>query len=329
MKKIKVISLGGTISALGKNRLDFKDYTSGKMTGEQLVGAIPEINEIANVSFTQLDNVSSTAINVNHWIALKDKIHTYIHEDKYDGIVISHGTNTLEETAYFLHLTVNTNKPLVLTGAQRPFSAMSSDAPINLLHALRVAVAEESYNKGVLVVLNGTISCARNVTKTSTYTLEAFQSANLGFLGFIEADGKVVYYQRPVKKHTTSSRFAGLDFKIFHEIAILYSYAGATGDLINYLAASGKYAGIVMAGTGAGRFSPLEDRALKEAEEKGLLIVRSSRVGRGRVVDIDHYSFLQAITADNLSPQKARILLMLALQVTKDKAEIQDLFDSH
>lgn len=329
MKKIVVFSLGGTISAVGKNRLDYKDYVSGILTGEDLIKALPEINEIADVTIVQIDNVSSTAINLEHWIALREKIHTYLDKYQYDGVVITHGTNTLEETAYFLHLTVNTNKPIVLTGAQRPFLALSSDAPINLLHALRVASDEKSKDLGVLVVLNEMISSARTVTKTDTYALDAFQSPNLGYLGFIEHDERIIYEQKPTRKHTIQSVLKDISFKNIKDVAILYSYAGTTGDLIHYVASSEKYAGIVMAGTGAGRFSPLEDKALKYAEEQGLMIVRSSRVGRGRVLDIEHYSFLQAITADNLSPQKARILLMLALQRTKDIKEIQQIFDTH
>ncbi|HLS36038.1 MAG TPA: asparaginase [Bacillota bacterium] len=329
MKRIKVISLGGTISALGKNRLDFKNYTSGKLTGEELIEAIPEIKDIAQVDIVQLDNISSTAINKNHWIQLREMVHTYLYEDNYDGIVITHGTSTLEETAYFLHLTVNSEKPVILTGAQRPFSAMSTDVHLNLLHAIVVAAHDESQGKGVLVVSNETISNARNVTKTDTYALEAFQSPELGFLGFITGDLKVMYYQEPVQRHTVTSAFKDVSLTNMKEVAILYSYAGATGDLIEYIAKSGNYAGIVMAGTGAGRFSPKEDEALKVAEEKGLFVVRSSRVSSGNVPHITHYSFLQAITADNLSPQKARILLMLALQKTKNIDEIQELFYTH
>lgn len=329
MKKIKVISLGGTISALGKNRLDLKDYTSGKLTGEEILSAIPEVHEFAHISFTQLDNVSSTAINAQHWTSLRDKIYTYIHEDDYDGVVITHGTNTLEETAYFLHLTANTNKPIVLTGAQRPFSALGTDALMNLYQAILVASSKESKGKGVLVVLNGKISCARNVTKTNTYSLEAFQSQELGFLGFVGADASVVYYQEPLRKHTVDSQFARISLKDLEDVAILYSHAGASGDLIEFVANSGKYAGIVMAGTGAGRFSPLEDAALQLAEEKGLIIVRSSRVAAGSVYPIDHYSFLPAISADNLSAQQARVLLMLSLQVTRKRELISKFFKTY
>jgi len=329
LKKIKVISLGGTISALGKDRLDLKDYVSGKLSGEEILEAIPEIKSLAELSFSQLDNVSSTAIQTSHWLALREIIHNSLQDEDYDGIVITHGTNTLEETAYFLHLTVDTSKPIVLTGAQRPFSAISSDVFINLLHAVQVASAEESAGKGVLVLLNGQITSARDVTKSNTYALGAFQARELGCLGFIQADGKVSYYQEPLRKHTNSSHLRKVNMSGIKDIAIVYSHAGARGDIIHYIAQDENYAGIVMAGTGAGRFSKEEDLALAKAEEKGLFIVRSSRVGSGEVVYIDHYAFLDAITADNLSPQKARILLMLALQTTKDKKEIQELFDTH
>lgn len=329
MKKIKIISLGGTISAKGYDRLDLKDYRSGLLTGDEIINSIPEANELAHIDIEQLDNVTSTAINSSHWTRLRDSIHIYLHEENYDGIVITHGTNTLEETAYFLHLTVDSEKPIVLTGAQRPFSAMSSDVHFNLLNAIRVAVDQQSHGKGVLVVLNDTISSAREVTKTSTYRVEAFQAPQLGFSGFIEPDNTIQYYRSPVRKHTTASRFAKFSLNQLPDIEIIYSYAGATGELIRHIITSGKYHGIVMAGTGAGRFSPLEDEALLEAVEKGLIVVRSSRVGSGRVVDIEHYQAMNAVTADNLTPQKARILLMLSLLQTNDVHEIQQCFNEY
>lgn len=326
MKKIKVISLGGTISALGKNRLDLKDYRSGILTGEEILAKIPEHKEFAQVSFSQLDNVSSTALDAGHWLSLRERIHTYLHDEDYDGIVITQGTNTLEETAYSLHLTIHSNKPVVLTGAQRPFSALGTDALINLYQALLLASSEKAKSMGVLVLLNAAICSARDVTKTDTYNLAAFQSRESGFLGFVGADNKVVFYQEVLRKHTLHSRFSKLSLDHLQEVAILYSHAGARGDLIEFIARSGTYAGIVMAGTGAGRFSPAEDAALRMAEEEGLILVRSSRVASGSVYPIDHYSFLQAISADNLSAQKARILLMLALEVTEDREEIERIF---
>lgn len=329
MKKIIIIALGGTISAKGKDRMDLKDYTSGHYTGEDFLTFIPELNGLAIITVKQMDNISSTAIHSTHWIHLRNQIDYYLNKENYDGVVITHGTNTLEETAYFLHLTVPSNKPIVLTGAQRPFSAMSTDAHLNLIHAVHVAIDNQSMNKGVLVVLNNTIHSARDVTKTSTYKLEAFQAEQLGALGFIDPDDTVNFYNIPARKHTLQSTFSSASLECLPKVEIIYSYAGATGKLINYIAKSGKYRGVIMAGTGAGRFSPEEDEALHKASKYGLSIVRCSRVESGRIIDIDHYSPLQAINGDNLTPQKARILLMLALRTYSTPEDIQSIFDQY
>src|SRR5690625_2417261 len=286
MKNIKVIEMGGTISADGKDRLDLKDYTSGIYTGSDFLKAIPEINDIADVDFESFLQVSSTEVNSEHWIQLNNKVTNCLQHENYDGVVISHGTNTLEETAYFLHLTVPSEKPIVFVGAQRPFTALSSDAHLNLLQAIRVAASKNSYGRGVLVVLNDEISSAREVTKTNTYRLEAFQSGQFGYLGFVDPDKKVHFYRQPTRKHTTSSEFSSLEISDLPNVEIAYSYAGATGHLIQHITMSGTYQGIVAAGTGAGLVSPSEIEALQEATKKGLFVVRSSHVGNGRVVPI-------------------------------------------
>lgn len=320
--------MGGTISAHHDNRTDLRNYVSGHYTGEDLVQAIPEIQEVANVTIEQLSNVSSTLINSTHWLALKENIEKSLNDEGYDGIVITHGTNTLEETAYFLHLTVNTTKPVVLTGAQRPFSGLSSDVHLNLLNAVRVASVDVSYGKGVLVVLNDQISCARDVSKTNTYRLETFQSRELGYMGFIDPDHTVQFYRAPIRKHTSKSEFSTLKIDTLPSVDIVYSYAGATGTMIEALI-NANVDGIVMAGTGAGRCSDAEEIALQKARKKGIQVVMGSRVGSGRVVPIEQYKYLEAPTTDNLSPQKARILLMLALLKYEDDAEIQRIFDTY
>lgn len=327
-KKIKVIATGGTISAIGKNNLDFKDYQSGKLSGQEIVDQLPLLSGI-EVDVEQLENFSSTQMNSSHWIQLKNLVDHYVNKEQYDGVVITHGTNTLEETAYFLHLTIHTNQPVVLVGSQRPFSALSSDGAINLLQAIRVAADDASIGKGVLVVLNDEINCAREVTKTNTYRLETFQSGQLGFLGYVDPDHTVQFYRSPTRIHTVKSIFSTLPLKRLPRVEIVYSYAGADGDIIRYIVNSNQYDGIVVAGTGAGRFSLAEETALVEAVEKGLPVVRSSRVGNGRVVDIDYYKDRQFIYADNLLPQKARVLLMLALLVHKDVNVIQTFFNEY
>jgi L-asparaginase len=327
MKKIKIIELGGTISAHGKNRLDFKDYVSGHYKGTDFLQAVPELAKVADVTFDHYLTVTSTAIETEHWIQIREKVIHTLEVEGYDGVVITHGTNTIEETAYFLHLTVPSTKPVIITGSQKPFTAISSDAHINLLQAVRVAASEEAVGKGVLVVLNESISSAREVTKTNTYRLETFQSGQFGFLGFVDADHNVVFYRESTKRHTATSVFSGIAISGLPEVEIVYSYAGARGNVIRGIAADASTKGIVTAGTGAGLVSPKEHEALQEAAEKGLYIVRSNRGGNGRVLPVERYADDPFITADNLLPQKARILLMLGLLQYDTKEDLQSLFD--
>src|SRR5690625_3413918 len=329
MKNIKVIEMGGTISGKGYDRLDLKDYKSGVFTGKDFSEEVPEMADVANVSFESFLSVSSTELNASHWIELRERVIQCLEEEGYDGIVITHGTNTLEETAYFLHLTVPSTKPIVFVGAQRPLTAISSDAHYNLLQAIRVAASDEATDKGVLVVLNDEISSAREVTKTNTYRLEAFQSGQFGYLGFIDPDKKVCFYREPTRKHTTSSEFSSLDISDIPKVEIVYSYAGATGHLIQHITECGTFQGIVTAGTGAGLVAPSEIEALQAATAAGLFVVRSSRVGNGRVVAIDSYKEYEFIHGDNLLPQKARILLMLSLLKYNTVQEIQNIFNEY
>lgn len=326
MKKVKILSTGGTISAHHSNRIDFRNYKSGHYTGKYIVDQIPEIRDFADVDIEQLTNLSSTLINSDHWLQLKERIEKYVNEEGYDGVVITHGTNTLEETAYFLHVTLHTDKPIVLTGAQRPLSGLSSDAHINLLNAVKVASSDASYGKGVLVVLNDQISSARGVSKTNTYRLETFQSGEMGFLGTVDPDHTIQYYQQPIRRHTIESEFSTIEIEQLPEVEIVYSFAGSNGNIIRSLINSGDVKGIVVAGTGAGRCSYEEERALAEADEKGIKIIMSSRYGNGRVVPLEKYNYLNAITADNLSPHKARILLMVALMKYNDRQSLQEVF---
>ncbi len=327
--KVKVIATGGTISGHSDDGLDFRNYRSGFYPVEEILESVPEIHRYAEITTQQLTNFSSCEMTPKHWIQLKQLVEAAIHDEKCDGVVITHGTNTIEETAYFLHLTVNTEHPIVLVGAQRPLTAIGTDAVINLIHAVRVAAAPQSRGKGVLVVLNDAIHSAREVTKTNTYCLETFQSGQFGFLGYVEPDGTVQYYRTPARKHTIHSCFASARIADIPEVEIVYSYAGANGQLIRLLAASNTVSGIVVAGTGAGKFSKAEEEALIMAAEKGIVVVRSSRVGNGRVVALKEYEKYPFVSADNLLPQKARILLMLALALKKNQRETQEIFDNY
>ena len=214
MKHIKIIELGGTISAQGRNRLDFKDYQSGIYSGKDFLDAVPELEDVAHITFEPFLNITSTGIETVHWIALRQKVMHTLTVENYDGVVLTHGTNTIEETGYFLHLTVPSTKPIVITGSQKPFTAMGTDAYVNLLNAVRVAASDNAADMGILVVLNEEISSAREVSKTNTYRAETFQSGQLGYLGFIDPDNHVVFYRQPTRKHTIHSEFADLDFRI-------------------------------------------------------------------------------------------------------------------
>jgi L-asparaginase len=243
--------------------------------------------------------------------------------------VLTHGTNTLEETAYFLHLVLKTDRPVVVCGAMRPASAISGDGELNLLNAIRVAGSPDSRGRGVMVVLNDTIFSARDVTKTATFRVQTFQGRDLGPLGYADADGSVVYYHVPTRKHTLSSAF---DIQRLGEdlprVDVVVSYVGADGALISAAVAAGAR-GIVSAGTGAGRPTPAEDRALDEARASGVMVCQSSRVGSGRVARSPLLKKRGFVTADNLPPWKARVLLALALTQTDDPEKIQGFFESH
>jgi L-asparaginase len=329
MKRIAFFTLGGTVSAEGTDRRDLKDYKSGLIDGDFYLKDIPELTDLADIKIIPVDNVSSTEINSKHWIRLKKEIEYYLNDESFDGVVITHGTNTLEETAYFLHLTINSTKPVVLTGSQRPYTALSSDAQLNLFHAFKTAINPGSHGKGVLVTFNQKIHSARDVTKVDTYDLDGFQSGVMGALGYIDAAQDVVYYREPVRKHTADSQFSRVDMTELAAVEIVYSYAGATGNVIDSIAEGGDYAGIVVAGTGAGRFSKGEEKALRQARKQGMHIVRSHRVGNGRILPIEPFAHLDFVSGDNLNPQKARILLMCALLLEQERDGIQQFFHTY
>ncbi len=219
-----VFSTGGTISGKGASSTSLAEYKAGALLGEELVAAVPEIKQVATVKVEQIANVSSTDITVAHWLTLANRINAiYASDPKVAGVVITHGTNTLEETAYFLNLTVKDERPVVLVGSMRPASAISADGPLNLLNAIRTAVARDARGKGTLVVLNDEINGAREVTKTNTYRVETFKSPELGLLGYVDAD-TVTFYRASTKRHTTRSEFDVRNLTALPQVDIVYSY---------------------------------------------------------------------------------------------------------
>jgi L-asparaginase len=327
-----VLSTGGTIAGTGASSTSLTEYKAGALLGEELVKGVPEIKQYANVKVEQIVNVASPDITLDNWLTLANRINAIFADDpKVAGIVITHGTNTLEETAYFLNLTVKSDRPVVLVGAQRPATAISADGPLNLLNAVRAAAAAEARGKGVLVVMNEQINGARDVTKTNTYRVEAFRTPELGYLGYVDAD-KVAFYRTSTKRHTANSEFDVKAIKQLPDVDIVYSYVQPNVAIIRALVASG-VKGIVFAGTGAGLLSSAERSALKVVLSAPIdtrpIMVRSNRTGNGRVVARDDYDSMGMIPADTLNPQKARILLMLALTKTSNPREIKRMFEEY
>ena len=324
-----VLATGGTISGGGASSTSLTEYRTGALSGAELVAAVPDLARHASIRVEQVANVGSPNITFDDWLALAGRIDAIFRDDPdAAGVVITHGTNTLEETAYFLNLTVRHDRPVVLVGAQRPATAISADGPLNLLNAVRTAASPEARGKGVLVVLNDEINAARDVTKTSTYRVETFRSRDLGFLGYVDGD-RVTFYREPTRRHTAQSEFDLAGVTAFPRVDIVYSYVEPNPVLIEALIEDG-VDGIVLAGTGAGIVSRRERAALERVAERPAgarpIIVRSNRTGSGRVVPLPAYDELGMVAADTLNPQKARILLMLALTTTRDVDEIRRVF---
>jgi L-asparaginase len=329
-RRVALIITGGTIDSVGNDRLDMGWYIeAGKRLDEgELVSRVPELKSIAEVTEIPFRRLPSQSITTSDWLDLIKTIHGLFESDSADGIVITHGTNTLEETALLLHLTLKTERPVVLVGAMRPSSAISADGDLNLLNGVRVAADPASAGAGVLVVLNDTILSGRDVTKTATYRVETFQGRDLGPLGYADNDGRVVFYHRPARPHTTQTVFQPDDIANLPRVDVVVSYIGSDGTLIDAAVAAGAR-GIVSAGTGAGRPTPGEDAALARAAEAGVLICQGSRVGSGRSLRSPGLRKKGWVAADNLQPWKARLLLALALTRTRDPDEIQSYFDTY
>jgi L-asparaginase len=329
-RRVALIITGGTIDSVGNDRLDMGWYIeAGKRLDEgELVGRVPELDGIAEVTEIPFRRLPSQSITTADWLDLIKTIHGLFESDSADGVVITHGTNTLEETAYLLHLTLKTDRPVVLVGAMRPASALSADGDLNLLNAVRVAADPASAGAGVLVVLNDTILSGRDVTKTATYRVETFQGRDLGPLGYADNDGRVLFYHRPARPHTTQTVFQPDDIADLPRVDVVVSYIGADGSLIDAAVAAGAR-GIVSGGTGAGRPTPGEDAALARAAEAGVLVCQGSRVGSGRSLRSPGLRKKGFVAADNLQPWKARLLLALALSRTSDPDEVQSYFDTY
>ncbi|HJU24895.1 MAG TPA: asparaginase [Casimicrobiaceae bacterium] len=327
MERIGLIGTGGSIATFGRHALDLHGYGAHATPSEldRLLDTFRPLLgdfDIVPVSFRTIDSV---AMDPTTWIALDRAIASALAADpSMRGIVVTHGTSTLEETAYFLHLASKASIPIVVVGSQRPPNALGSDAGINLLNAFRVAASPVARDLGVLVAMDGEIHCARDVTKTSNFALDAFRSPGIGPLGRIDPDGRVVVDRRPLRRHAPDTEFDVASVAELPSVEIVACYAGASAIAVDAFVAA-RVRGIVFAGTPPGRPSPAQRAALAEAVRHDVLVVQCSRAS-GAIVTRDDDHAQGFIGADTLTPQKARVLAMLALSRTRDRDSIARMF---
>jgi len=326
LPNVTILATGGTIAGTGTTSTTTVGYTAATVGVQSLIAAVPEIAKVANVTGEQVFQIASENISDAQWLQLAKRVSVLLAQPNVDGIVITHGTDTLEETAYFLHLTVKSRKPVVLVGSMRPSTALSADGPINLYNAVRLAGTPEAADRGVLVAMNDQIHSARDVTKANTTTTDTFRTSELGVIGYIQG-GKPFFYRNVVRKHTLDTEFDVSKLDALPQVDVAYAYANVGDVAVNALVAAGAR-GLVHAGVGNGSLPAKARPALVKARKDGVVIVRASRVGQGIVArngeaNDDELDF---VVADTLSPQKARILLMLALTRTTDTKNIQRMF---
>jgi L-asparaginase len=323
---VVILATGGTIAGSGTTSTTTVGYKAATVPVQALIDAVPELKKIANVRGEQVFQIASQNMTNDYWLKLAKRVNDLLQQPEVSGIVVTHGTDTLEETAYFLNLVSKSEKPVVIVGAMRPSTALSADGPINLYNAVLIASSKDAVGKGVLVCLNDQINAARDVTKTNTSTADTFKSPELGILGYVQGN-RVAFYRVPARKHTLNSEFDISGVDKLPNVEIAYGFANVSRTAVDAFAASG-VDGIVYAGVGDGNPSELTEQALADARGKGILIVRSARVGNGIIarnneVNDDQRDF---VVSDTLNPQKARILLTVALTKTKDTKELQRIF---
>lgn len=327
LPNIKILATGGTIAGSAASNTAVTGYTAGALGVDTLIKAVPELKDIANVTGEQIANVGSPDVDNSILLKLAKRINELLASDDVDGIVVTHGTDTLEETAYFLNLVVKSDKPVVVVGAMRPATAISADGPFNLYNAVKVAGTPEAKGKGVMVMLNDRIGAARFITKTNTTATDTFKSPEQGYMGEI-VGGKVYFYYEPLRKHTTGSEFDITNLDALPQVDILYEYQN-NGSYLYDAAVNAGAKGIVVAGSGDGSLSSASEKGAEAAASKGVAIVRSTRTGSGTVAISEDDAKNHFVSSDSLNPQKARILLMLALTKTTDTAKIQEYFNEY
>ena len=314
IKQKKTIAIAGTGEA-GKTAV----YHAGEMNVESILETIPMIQNVADIETVQLFNVDSNEMDEEKWITLANQLNELAARPDIDGIVVTHGTDTLDETAYFLNLTVYTQKPVVLTGAMRP--------AFNLYQAVCLAASDDARGQGVMAVFSNTIYSGRDIQKVNNYKTDAFDQNAFGCLGYMQ-DETAYFFSRSFKTHTMQSIFALRRLESLAKVAVVYFYAGADEKILDYLAET--HEGIVIVGSGSGNYNRKWMKMMEKLAEKGTVFVRASRVSQGIVFDDRVFDPMDVcIGANTLSGQKARVLLMLALTITKDVKQIRNIFNQY
>jgi len=325
---IVILATGGTIAGAAASGTQAA-YTSGAVTIDAMIAAVPGLTNMANIKGEQISNVGSQDMSFEIMLKLAKRINELQKQGDVDGIVVTHGTDTMEETAFFLNLVVKGDKPVVMVGSMRPSTAVSADGPLNLYNAVGVAIDPNARGRGVLVVMNDWIHAAHSLTKTSTTAIQTFMSPLRGVVG-VATYGKNDFYNTPTWKHTSASEFDVTDVNKLPRVDIVFACADMPADLIDASVANGAK-GIVIAGVGNGNMNKASLDAAARAVKKGVVVVRSSRVATGTVgrnveVNDDELGF---VASDELNPQKARLLLSLALLKQRSTTDLQNLFATY
>jgi L-asparaginase len=325
--RIVIVATGGTIAGAAESTTA-AGYQSGAVAVDVLIKAVPQMKAFADVRGVQVSSIGSQDMNDEVWIKLATEVNKLVAQADVDGVAITHGTDTMEETSYFLNLVVKTDKPVVLTGSMRPSTSLSADGPLNIYNAVGVASDPKAKGRGVLVVANDDIHGARAITKRHTTDVQTFVSTEAGLIGVCLFDDRT-FIRSPARAHTKATPFTVKEGQALPRVDVIYAHAGMSPDLIDAAVANGAK-GLVIAGVGDGNLTTPALEAVKRAIAKGTVVVRSSRVGEGSVrrnIEVADDK-IGTVASMELNPSKARVLLKLALTLTSDTKKIQEYFDT-
>lgn len=325
---VVIVATGGTIAGSAASQTE-AGYQSGAVGVDILIQAVPQLKDIATVTGEQVASIGSQDMNDEVWLKLATRVNALLADPKVSAVTVTHGTDTLEETSYFLHLVTKSDKPVVLTGSMRPSTAMSADGPLNIYNAVAIAADPTAKGRGVLVSIDDDIHSAHDVVKRHSTDVATFTSGEAGLVG-VALFGKNIWYRTPTAVHTTKSEFSVAGLKTLPRVDIIYAHANMSPDLITSAAAAGAK-GIVIAGVGDGNMTAPALEAAKAAVAKGVVVVRSSRTNGGiirRNIEVNDDQ-LGTVSSMELNPAKARVLLQLALLKTTDAKKIQTYFDRY